>query len=169
MRLAVRPGFLLGASPYWDNPRGIVGNGWADMSTALSGYTFFERDSWQLPLFHVAKLGAPTGVNIIFTDSIPWVALAGRLAFRAAGAPVNLFGAWTAMCFVASAVTMTGLVATLGQRSFAAAAMATTAGLTMPALLARWGHMSLMAQFESPPCPDLLSAQPQLKRGVANV
>ena len=143
-------GFLLGDSPYWENPRGIVGNGWADMPTALSGYVFFQHDSWQLPLFHVTKLGAPAGVNIIFTDSIPWVALAGRLALRATGAPVNLYGAWTALCFVASGAALTGLVAALGQRNLAAAAMATVTGLTMPALLARWGHMSLMAQFEVP-------------------
>jgi Family of unknown function (DUF6311) len=143
-------GFLLGVSPYWENPRGIVGNSWADMPAALSGYAFFQRDSWQLPLFHVTKLATPTGENIIFTDSIPWVALAGRLVFRATGAPVNLYGAWTALCFVASAMSLAGLVATLGQRNLVAAGMATVTGLTMPALLARWGHMSLMAQFEVP-------------------
>jgi hypothetical protein len=140
--------FLLGTSAYWSNPRGVVGNSWADISTALSGYLFFQQDVWQLPLFHVSKLGAPLGMNIIFTDSIPWVALAGRLAFRATGVTVNLYGAWTGLCFVASAMSMTALVATLGQRGLAAAAMATVAGLCMPALLMRWGHMSLMAQFE---------------------
>jgi hypothetical protein len=142
--------FLLGTSAFWENPRGVVGNGWADISTALSGYAYFQRDTWQLPLFHVSKLGAPAGTNIIFTDSIPWVALAGRLSFRATGMPVNLYGIWTAFCFIASAMTLTGLVAALGQRNLAAAAMATVAGLCMPALLARWGHMSLMAQFEIP-------------------
>ena len=143
-------GFLLGTSAYWENPRGIVGNGWGDISTALSGYMFFQHDTWQWPLFHVDKLGAPSGTNIIFTDSIPWVALAGRLIFRMTGVPVILYGVWTAFCFIASAMTLTVLVATLGQRSLAAAAMATVAGLCMPALLARWGHMSLMAQFEIP-------------------
>jgi hypothetical protein len=142
--------FLLGTSSYWKNPRGIVGHSWYDISTALSGYAYFQRDTWHLPLFHVGKLGAPAGTNIIFTDSIPWVAFAGRLLFRATGVPVNLYGIWTALCFVASAMTLTGLVAALGQRNFAAAAMATIAGLCMPALLARWGHMSLMAQFEIP-------------------
>jgi hypothetical protein len=140
--------FLLGTSTYWSNPRGVVGHSWADIPTALSGYFFFQRDVWQLPLFHVTNLGAPLGMNIIFTDSIPWVALAGRLAFQATGVPVNLYGAWTGLCFVASAMSMTALVATLGQRSLAAAAMATVAGMSMPALLIRWGHMSLMAQFE---------------------
>lgn len=142
--------FLLGTSAFWKNPRGIIGNSWGDISTALSGYLYFQRDSWQLPLFHVGKLGGPAGTNIIFTDSIPLVALAGRLAFRLTGMPVNLYGLWTAFCFVASAMTMTALVAALGQRNIAAAAMATISGLCMPALLARWGHMSLMAQFEVP-------------------
>src|ERR1700722_902270 len=53
--------FLLGTSAFWNNPRGIVGLGWADISSALSGYAYFQRDTWQLPLFHVAKLGAPSG------------------------------------------------------------------------------------------------------------
>jgi hypothetical protein len=143
-------GFLLGTSAFWSNPRGIVGHSWADIPAALSGYAFFQHDVWQLPLFHVGKLGAPDGINIIFTDSIPWVALAGRLVFRALGAPVNLYGVWTAFCFAASAISLTALVVTIGQRSLAATAMATVAGLCMPALLARWGHMSLMAQFEIP-------------------
>jgi len=140
--------FLLGTSPFWNNPRGILPHSWADISTALSGYLYFQRDTWQWPLFHVDKLGA--GTNIIFTDSIPWVALAGRLVFRATGVAVNLYGLWIAFCFTASAMTLTALVATLGQRNIAAAAMAAMTGLCMPALLARWGHMSLMAQFEIP-------------------
>ena len=143
-------GFLLGTSTFWINARGLAGRSWYDISEALSGYAYFQRDSWQWPLFHVAKLGAPAGMNIIFTDSIPWVALAGRLVFRLTGETINLYGLWTAFCFMASATTLTALVALLGQRNLAATAMATTAGLCMPALLARWGHMSMMAQFEIP-------------------
>ena len=142
--------FLLGNSPFWSNPRGIIANSWADMSIAYSGITYFQRETWQLPLFHVSKLGAPAGTNIIFTDGIPWVSLAARLVFRVSGMLVNPLGAFTAFCFAASAMTLTALVATLGQRSLAAAAMASVAGLCMPALLERWGHMSLIAQFEIP-------------------
>ncbi|HBK04834.1 MAG TPA: hypothetical protein DDZ81_03100 [Acetobacteraceae bacterium] len=143
-------GFVLGTSAFWRNPHGVIGYGWADMPQTLSGYFYFQRDTWHVPLFQVAKLGAPQGTNIIFTDSIPWVALAGRLLFQATGIPVNLYGIWTVGCLAASAVTMTALVAALGQRNLAAAAMATVAGLCMPELLARWGHTSLMAQFEVP-------------------
>ncbi len=143
-------GFVLGTSAFWQNPHGIVGKGWADMPQALAGYVFFQHDTWHIPLFQVAKLGTPEGTNIIFTDSIPWLALAGRVLFQVTGLPANLFGLWTVGCFAASAMTMTALAAALGQRNLAAAAMATTAGLCMPALLARWGHTSLMAQFEVP-------------------
>ncbi|HYU11231.1 MAG TPA: hypothetical protein VEK82_01555, partial [Stellaceae bacterium] len=122
-------GFLLGTSPYWQAPRGLVGNSWADISTALSGYNYFVRDSWTLPLFQTSKLGAPDAVNIIFTDSIPIVAIFGRLLYRATSLLVNPYGVWTAICFVASALEMTALVAMLGQRGIATAIAATVAGL----------------------------------------
>jgi hypothetical protein len=142
--------FLLGTAIYWQAPRGLIPNSWADISTAVSGYNYFVRDAWTLPLFQASKLGAPDGVNIIFTDSIPIVAVCGRLLYRATGMVVNPYGGWAALCFLASALSMTGLVATLGQRSIAAAVMAAISGLCMPALLYRWGHMSLMAQWELP-------------------
>jgi hypothetical protein len=142
--------FLLGTSDYWRAPRGIVGGSWADISTAISGYYYFVRDAWTLPLFQVSRLGMPDGTNIIFTDSIPIVALFGRLLYDATGLVINPYGVWTMLCFVGSALSMTGLVRTLGQRGIATAMMATVSGLCMPALLARWGHMSLMAQWEIP-------------------
>ncbi|MBV9151635.1 MAG: hypothetical protein JO204_07660, partial [Alphaproteobacteria bacterium] len=134
--------FFTGRSAYWQAPRGLVGGSWADIPTALSGYYYFVRDSWTLPLFQTSTLGAPNPVNIIFTDSIPVVAIFGRLLYRATGLVVNPYGAWTALCFVATALGMMTLVAALGQRGIAAAIVATVAGLCMPALLHRWGHMS---------------------------
>jgi len=140
--------FLDGSSPFWRDPHGVVEGSWADMATALSGYDYFVRDDWRLPLFQVSRLGAPSGSNILYTDSTPVVALAGRLLFRLSGRVPNPFGLWTALCLVASAVSMTLLVALLGARSLAATAAATAFGLCAPALLARWGQTTLMAQFE---------------------
>ncbi len=143
-------GFLAGTSPYWLAPRGLITDSWVDMSTAMSGYYFFVRDVWTWPLFHTTKLAAPDGINIIFTDSIPLVAVLGRIWYRYTGEVVNPFGGWVALSFIGSAVSMTGLVATLGQRGAAAALMATVAGLCMPALMARWGHITLMAHWLIP-------------------
>jgi hypothetical protein len=142
--------FLWGNSAYWQSPEGLIANSWSDIPTALSGYDYFVRDAWTLPLFQTSKLGVPHPVNIIFTDSIPIVAICGRLLYRVTGHVVNLYGAWTALCFVGSALSMTGLVVTLRQRGLAPALAATVCGMCMPALLARWGHMSLMAQWEIP-------------------
>jgi hypothetical protein len=160
------PGFLAGTSPYWHAPEGVRSESSADTATALSGYYYFVRDAWTLPLFQATKLGAPDGVNIVFTDSIPLVALLGRLLYRLTGQTINLYGAWTALCFVGSALSMTGLVAALGQRGVAAALMATVSGLCMPALLARWGHMSLMAQWEIPLAFVLYVASRRSRRAI---
>ena len=146
--LEFKPGFLLGGSAYWNAPRGLVGGSWADISTALSGYYSFVRDSWDFPIFKTTTLGLPHPVNIICTDSIPILCMLGQLIYDITGASINLFGIWAAFCFMASAVTMTCLVAEMGGSNIASALMATVSGLCMPALLARWGHMSLMAQWE---------------------
>lgn len=140
--------FTLGTSAVWMNARGVIDGSWADISTALSGYYYFMHDSWHLPLFTVSKLGAPAGVSVIYTDSIPVVSLIGRILYRCTGEQANPYGIWLGVCLIGAAVGNTWLVARLGARSIAAAIAATVCGLCMPTLLFRWGHMSLMGQFE---------------------
>ena len=137
---------LLGRAPFWTLPRGIVGASWADMEIALSGYDAFARGAWGWPPFHIAGLGGAAGTQAIFTDSTPVVALLGRLLFRVTGQVIPLFGAWSGLCMVGMALASTGLVRALGARGACAAAAAAAIGVSMPALLARWGHLSLMAQ-----------------------
>ncbi len=137
---------LLGRAPFWTLPRGIVGGSWADMEIALSGYDAFVRGAWGWPVFHIAGLGGAAGTQAIFTDSTPVVALMGRLLFRATRQVIPLFGAWSGLCMVGMALASTALVRALGARGACAAAAAAAIGVSMPALLARWGHLSLMAQ-----------------------
>src|SRR5579862_944446 len=140
--------FLGGRTGFWLNSRDVRGAVGADVSTALSGYYFFLRGAWHLPLFQVDEFGMPRGIAIIFTDSIPILALLGRLIYRATGDALNLFGWWIAACFILLGMSLTALVARLGQRSLAAALAATLIGLSMPPLLYRWGQPALMAHFE---------------------
>jgi len=137
---------LLGTAPFWDYPHGIVGGSWADMATAFSGYDVYVRDTWRWPLFRAVGLGGDAGVNIIFTDSIPLIASLGRLLFRATGHVVPLYGAWSGLCIIGMALASTALVRALGARTVPASVAAAAIGVSMPALLARWGHLSLMAQ-----------------------
>ena len=136
---------LLGTAPFWDNPRGIVGGSVVDMAAAQSGYYAYVHDTWRWPLFLAAGLG-PDGVNVLFTDSVPIVALLGRLLYSWTGHVVPLYGYWSGLCIGGMALASTGLIRALGVRSPTAAAAAAVVGVSMPAFLARWGHLSLMAQ-----------------------
>lgn len=159
---------LLGTAPFWDNPRGIVGGSWADMAQASSGYVAYVRDGWHWPLFQTAGLGR-NGANIIFTDSVPAVALLGRLLFLVTGRIVPLYGLWSGLCVAGMGLTLTGLVRALGARSLAAATAASVIGVSMPMLLARWGHLSLMAQAFVPLALATyvrLRAVPRLRAGA---
>ena len=111
---------LLGIAPYWDSPRGIVGNSGLDMLQALSGYDLFVRDIWRWPLLRVEGLGGPQGTIIAFTDSAPALVMIGRMIFQLTGATPVLFGFWTAGCFILSAIASTALVRLLGGRSVVA-------------------------------------------------
>ncbi len=140
--------FMTGTAAYWTYPHGIVRWSWADMSTALSGALFFQQDHWQLPLFHVGRLGAPAGTTVILTDSVPVVCVLSRFAFHIGAHPVNPFGIWTVFCYIANAVSLTWLVWLLGGRGIPAAVASAVAGVCMPALLYRFGHLALLGHFE---------------------
>lgn len=137
---------LLGTAPFWDNPHGIIDQSAGDMLTALASYDVFVRDEWRWPLLRVEGLGGPGGANIAFSDSAPLLALLGRLIYRVSGATPVLFGPWLVACFMLAAMAPAALVRQLGARSILAAVTAAVIGVSMPALLARWGHITLMAQ-----------------------
>ena len=159
---------LLGTSPFWDNPRGIIGGASADMLTASSGYIVFVRDAWRWPLLQVAGLGR-NGSNVLFMDCVPAVALVGRLLFQATGRVFPLYGLWSGLCIIGMGLAFTGLVRALGARSLAAAVAASVIGVSMPALISRWGHLSLMAQALVPLALTIyvrLHAAPRLRLGA---
>ncbi len=137
---------LLGTAAFWDSPHGIVGQSGADMLTSLSAYDVFVRDAWRWPLLRVVGLGGPAGTNIALADGAPLLALIGRAVYRLTGATPVLFGGWLAACFALNALAATALVRQLGGRTVVAGVTAAVIGVSMPALLARWGHITLMAQ-----------------------
>ncbi|MBV8739394.1 MAG: hypothetical protein JO007_19505 [Alphaproteobacteria bacterium] len=126
---------------FWQFPMGI------DMQQVLAAYYYYVQSPWQLPLFYVSALGAPTGTNIIFTDAVPIAALAGKLIHSLIGVIINPYGAFLLLCFILPGVAMTFvLIATRTRYALAAVTGAIFAD-AMPALLWRWGDIALEAQF----------------------
>ena len=137
---------LAGTAAFWDNPHGIVGSSAADMMASLSGYDVFVRDQWRWPLLRVEGLGGPGGTNIAYTDSLPLLALVGRGLYRLTGEAPVLYGLWIAACFMLLTGAMVALVRALGGRSLGAAVATALISVSLPPLLARWGHITLLAQ-----------------------
>lgn len=140
--------FIRGTSLFWFFPIGTLPNAQHDMLTALSGYYAFVQGPWNFPLFDVSSLNIPDHANIIFLDSIPIVALVGRLIFRLTGVVVNLYGVWTALAIILLPEALVRLVRLLGARSLEAGLAATVFGLSSPPFIFRWGHLSLLAHAE---------------------
>jgi hypothetical protein len=136
----VDAGFILGYSAYWTHPYG-------DRMNNLIGAVYFAHDQWRFPLFYVPKLAFPEGANIIFTDSLPLLALVFKVVFQATGTWFNYFGLWLFACFpllavfAALAAREAGTTDALSQIGVALIALA------CPAFLFRFGHAALMAHF----------------------
>lgn len=136
---------LLGAGAMWAAPP-------ADLAQNLTGHLALQQEPWRWPPLLARALRWPEGASIALTDSNPLVSMLARLAAGPAGRPVNLFGAWLALCLVLQPVAAVYVVRSLGARSLAAALAAAVIALSFPALLARlgheeMGHINLMSHF----------------------
>jgi len=134
------PSFILGRSVYWTEPFG-------DRITNLIGALYFAHDDWRFPLFYVPGLGFPEGANIVYTDSLPLLALVAKVIFKMTGEWVNYFGLWLFACFPLLAFFIALATKEGGAKDVVSVLGATFLALASPALLIRFGHAALMAHF----------------------
>jgi Family of unknown function (DUF6311) len=139
--------FVAGRHVFWRFPKGTIGGSQNDMAQVLVAYFYYVQSSWQLPLFYISALDTPVGTNVIFMDAVPIVALAGKLFHNLTGATVNLYGAYLFLCFALPGVMMTLVLIAAKVRYALAAIIGAIFANAMPALLWRWGHLALEAQF----------------------
>ncbi len=134
--------------------------GWlmhGDPAQHYLGWAFFLSEPWQWPPGVIAGFGHPLTTSVVFTDSIPLLALplkalttvADWIGFRgnAAGESGQYFGAWMLLCYALLGGYSARLLARLGVAPVAAM-LATALVLTSPALALRaYGHESLLAHW----------------------
>ncbi len=136
-------GFISGVGPFWDHPQL-----WdLDRAQALIGWRYFARDGWHFPIFHVPALSYPEGTTIIYTDSIPLLALVFKLLFKLTGFDVNYFGVWMVACYVLQGVGAVWLLDVLGTRDWPTIVAGLAFSLCSGILLRRYGHGALCGHF----------------------
>ncbi len=131
---------MLGTGPGWDNPV-------PDQAQTLAGHLAFQADAWRWPLLHTDRLFWPHGVSVALTDSNPLFSLLAKAwASATGGPPVNLLGAWLALCWV-----LQPMAATYAARALRLGVVPCVAAGALaacwPALLARMGHINLCGHF----------------------
>jgi hypothetical protein len=135
--------FLSGRGPYWDHLQL-----WdLDRAQALIGWRYYAHEPWHLPIFWVANLGYPEGANIVFTDSIPLVALMAKSWRALTGIDVNYLGAWMGGCWVLQGVAAAVLMLSLGVAAPIANLAGVLVALSAPILSRRFGHGALSGHF----------------------
>jgi hypothetical protein len=88
------PDYFIPGSPHWRSLE-------YDQAGAALGFAYYVADAWRWPLFDVATLGIPDGVNIILTDSVPaWALLAKLLRPLVAIPAAAAFALWCWLNYV---------------------------------------------------------------------
>jgi hypothetical protein len=139
--------FVTGRHAFWQFPGGTIGGSENDMATTLVAYFYYVQSPWALPLFYVSALGIPVGTNLIFTDFVPAVGLVGKLVHSITGATVNLYGGYLFLCFVLPGVMMALVLIAARVHYWLAAVLGAIFASATPAMLWRWGHVSLQAHY----------------------
>ena len=136
----------LGTSEFWRLPDGLIG-GRIDMKIILSGYYWFVQDEWRWPLMHIGRIHSLDGANAVLFDSVPYVALFGKLVRWTTGYVVNFLPAWIALSFALNAAALAALIRAMGRRAILATLVAGGIGALSPLMHFRFGHIGLAAHW----------------------
>jgi hypothetical protein len=117
-----------------------------DRAQHFLGWHFFRRGPWDWPLGRIDALGAPNGTTVGYMDSIPWLALPGKLLTGFIDAPLQYSGPYVFGCFV-----LLGVLGVLLARRFTPSPLlqllVAVFIITTPMVLRRVFHVALAAHF----------------------
>lgn len=133
-------GFALvkSSAPFWSMPKG-------DMAIMTAGYEAFVGQPWSWPWTVVSGLSARP-VSIVFTDSIPWLAI--LLKAIGLGGAVNVLGLFLLVSYVLQACSMALLLKALDVRAPVPLTFGCLLALAYPAWIARqFGHVALSGHW----------------------
>ncbi|KAF0280934.1 hypothetical protein FPL11_06470 [Spiribacter aquaticus] len=132
--------WISGSSSFW---RYLV----SDRAQHVTGYLYFIQQPWSFDFLKIDHLGSLPNLSVVSTDSIPLVALIGKVYASITGTVWMPFGIWYVACWLGNALFGVLIARYLGVRNvLATAAVAILLG-AMPFWLMRWYHLALHAHF----------------------
>lgn len=134
------PTFVSGHSSFWQTDA-------EDITQYMAGFNMYFAAPWRFPVLAFDSLNFPQGTRSTFVDAIPLYALLLKVVIPASWAPFNPYGAWVALCFVLQAIGAWWIARELGARSWSFLLSLAIMLMTMPALISRIGHTSLMSHW----------------------
>jgi hypothetical protein len=118
-----------------------------DPATQFLGWHFFRLENWHLPPGAATNYGMEMGSSIVFTDSIPLLALLFKALRAALPDKFQYFGLWMLACYVLQAV-FAWLLSGTATRLVAPRLIITALFVLSPVLPDRAiGHYALMAHW----------------------
>ncbi len=129
---------VFASHPFWRNPPN-------DMTIMTGGFEAFLKTPWAWPPTVVSGL-APQPFSIVFTDSVPWLALA--LKVLGLGEEVSLLGLFLLASYPLQALGMLAVLRALGVEGRWPQLFGVALALLFPAWLGRqYGHIALSGHW----------------------
>jgi hypothetical protein len=117
-----------------------------DWGHSYLGWEAFRRDVWRWPLGYEKVLDWPTGDSVVFTDSLPGLAIVLKLFDRILPRPFQYIGLWFLLCVILQVYFGYRLMRRYGAGDGAAMMGGALVGLT-PFFLARSYHNNLFCHW----------------------
>jgi len=111
------------------------------------GWQFFRHEAWQWPPGRILAYGYPAGTAIVFTDSIPLLALLLKPFSGLLPAQFQYFGPWMLACYILNGYFGLRLLARFTSHPSLRLLGACFFILSPPLLLRGYGHEALMAHW----------------------
>ncbi len=109
------------------------------------GWQFFRNEPWQWPPGRISTFGLPLGTSIVFTDSIPLLALLLKPVSAHLPGEFQYFGLWMLACYILNGLVAWKLLCQFTQRVSLRLLASLFFMLSPPLLMRGYGHEALMA------------------------
>lgn len=138
-------GFLAGLPSLWPGNESWLLKG--DPAQHYLGWQFFRNDLWRWPLGSIQGYGLCAGASVVFTDSIPLLALFFKAVSGLLPEKFQYFGLWMLACFFLNGYFAYRLLCRTGASEGARILGSLFFIVSPPLFMRAYGHEALMAHW----------------------